>query len=299
MRARILTAVVSILAVAGVAAVTTSTADSASSSDAVAYRTLQSGMLVGFYDDAQVYGRTDWAFKQLRGLRAGIVRITIDWSTVAKRRPAEARRPGGQGLQLDGRRQRDLEGGREQGPRARDDLRDPALGRPRQKPSSSPHDRPAPLLARRRPSLQRHVPRRGRRERACAQAPGRPPLARVERAEQPRLPEAAVEAVPRRLAASERLRLREDLLGRLGRSPLDPPRRREGRLRRHGPAGERRPAQLAPVHLAARLHDLAAPRRPQALRRLRAPPVLLEQVRAARHRPDAPRSRSRSGTSAC
>src|SRR5829696_7101277 len=93
MRPRLLTAVVSILAVAGVAAVTTSTADSASSSDAVAYRTLQSGMLVGFYDDAQVYGRTDWAFTHLRGLRAGIVRITIDWSTVARRRPQKPADP--------------------------------------------------------------------------------------------------------------------------------------------------------------------------------------------------------------
>jgi hypothetical protein len=45
-------------------------------------------MVVGFYDDQQVYGRTDWAFRQLRSLRAGIVRITIDWATVAKRRPA-------------------------------------------------------------------------------------------------------------------------------------------------------------------------------------------------------------------
>ena len=44
-------------------------------------------MLVGFYDDQQVYGRTDWAFRQLRSLRAGIVRITIDWASVAKRRP--------------------------------------------------------------------------------------------------------------------------------------------------------------------------------------------------------------------
>jgi polysaccharide biosynthesis protein PslG len=44
-------------------------------------------MIVGFYDDEQVYGRTDWAFRQLRSLRAGIVRFTIDWSTVAKRRP--------------------------------------------------------------------------------------------------------------------------------------------------------------------------------------------------------------------
>ena len=185
------TAVVSILAVAGVAAVTTSTADSASSSDAVAYRTLQSGMLVGFYDDAQIYSR-NWAFKQLR-------RPAASSGSRSTGRPlpsdaAEARRPSRQGLQLDGRRPRDLEGGREQGPRPRDDLRDSALGRQRQKPSPSPHDRPAPLLARRGSPLQRHVPRRDSRERACA-PPGRPPLARVERAEQPCLPEAAVEAV--------------------------------------------------------------------------------------------------------
>jgi hypothetical protein len=50
-------------------------------------------MLVGFYDDAQVYGRTDWAFTQLRGLRTGIVRITIDWASVTKRRPAAPANP--------------------------------------------------------------------------------------------------------------------------------------------------------------------------------------------------------------
>jgi hypothetical protein len=70
-----------------------STAEPASGSDAATYRSLKSGMLVGFYDDAQVYGRTDWAFRQLRSLRAGIVRITIDWSRVAKRRPKAAANP--------------------------------------------------------------------------------------------------------------------------------------------------------------------------------------------------------------
>jgi hypothetical protein len=44
-------------------------------------------MLVGFYDDQSVYGRTEWAFGRLKSLRAGIVRITIEWSTVAQRRP--------------------------------------------------------------------------------------------------------------------------------------------------------------------------------------------------------------------
>jgi hypothetical protein len=78
---------VSLVAAAGIAVATSATADSASSSDSATYRTLGSGMLVGFYDDAQIYGRTPWAFTQLRSLRAGIVRITIDWATVANRRP--------------------------------------------------------------------------------------------------------------------------------------------------------------------------------------------------------------------
>jgi hypothetical protein len=45
------------------------------------------GMVVGFYDDEQVFGRTDWAFTQLKALRARALRITIDWSAVARRRP--------------------------------------------------------------------------------------------------------------------------------------------------------------------------------------------------------------------
>ena len=91
MYGRNLTALAAMLATAGVAAYTTSAADSAPS--APAYQSLRSGMLVGFYDDAQVYGRSDWAFNQLRNMRAGIVRITIDWSTVAKRRPRKAADP--------------------------------------------------------------------------------------------------------------------------------------------------------------------------------------------------------------
>lgn len=83
----------SLLAAAGVAVATSATADSASGSSAVTYRTLQSGMLVGFYDDEQVYGRTAWAFTQLRSLRAGIVRTTINWASVAKRRPAKPANP--------------------------------------------------------------------------------------------------------------------------------------------------------------------------------------------------------------
>ena len=80
-----------LLAGAGVAVATSPKADSAAT--APTYRTLQSGMLVGFYDDAQLYGRTDWAVTQLRSLRTGIVRITINWANVAKRRPAKPANP--------------------------------------------------------------------------------------------------------------------------------------------------------------------------------------------------------------
>jgi hypothetical protein len=69
------------LAAAGVAVSASSTANSASK------QTTASRMLVGFYDDEQIYGRTDWAFNQLKSLRAGVVRITLDWASVARRRP--------------------------------------------------------------------------------------------------------------------------------------------------------------------------------------------------------------------
>ena len=55
--------------------------------DSASKRSGASRMLFGFYDDAQVYGNTTWAFTQLRALRAGIVRTTLDWGAVARRRP--------------------------------------------------------------------------------------------------------------------------------------------------------------------------------------------------------------------
>jgi Glycosyl hydrolase catalytic core len=93
MSKRIAIVLVSLIAAAGVAVATSASAETSPSSSSASYRTLQSGMLVGFYDDASVYGRTDWAFRQLRTLRAGVVRITIDWSQVAKRRPTAPANP--------------------------------------------------------------------------------------------------------------------------------------------------------------------------------------------------------------
>jgi hypothetical protein len=75
------------LVAGGVAASASRDADSA------AKRTSASRMVVGFYDDAQVYGNTVWAVTQLKSLRAGIVRTTLDWSHVAKRRPLKPADP--------------------------------------------------------------------------------------------------------------------------------------------------------------------------------------------------------------
>ena len=61
--------------------------------DSAAKPSTASRMLFGFYDDAQIYGNTTWAFTQLRSLRAGVVRTTLDWPSVAKRRPARAADP--------------------------------------------------------------------------------------------------------------------------------------------------------------------------------------------------------------
>jgi hypothetical protein len=58
-----------------------------SSAESAPKRSTAAGMLVGFYDDESIYGRTDWAFRQLRSLRAGAIRITLDWASVARRRP--------------------------------------------------------------------------------------------------------------------------------------------------------------------------------------------------------------------
>jgi hypothetical protein len=80
-RKRVALTLVLLLAAAGVAVAASTNASSAPN------RATASKMIVGFYDDEQVFGRTDWAFTQLKSLKAGIVRITLDWAIVAKKRP--------------------------------------------------------------------------------------------------------------------------------------------------------------------------------------------------------------------
>ena len=75
------------LVAGGVAASASRDADSA------AKPATASRMLFGFYDDAQVIGNTTWAFTQLKSLRAGVVRSTLDWALVARRRPVKPADP--------------------------------------------------------------------------------------------------------------------------------------------------------------------------------------------------------------
>ena len=125
------------LAALTVCAVGATSAASAPSSSSSGYQTLKSGMIVGFYDDGLVYGRTDWAFNQLKSLRAGIVRITINWPTVATRAPEGGGRSGRPRVQLDAVDHVIAAGGQQEGPHPRHDLRDAALGGRRQEPLPS------------------------------------------------------------------------------------------------------------------------------------------------------------------
>ena len=264
-----LTLVLVLVLSAAVAAATTSR-----DADSAAQGSSATRMQFGFYDDAQVLGNPTWAFNQLRLLRAGVVRTTLDWATIARRRPVKPTDPADPAYNwtaVDQRRRRGRQEGDPRGPR---DLRHAALGRSRPEPGPAPRDRPPFLRERRREALQRHVHGQGAGERAGAHAAGRPKLARLERAEQPGLPPPAVEAGRAEVARPGRVRLREDLLGDLCRREVDPARRPEGRLRRHGPEGQRRTAQLAAVDVAARLHVLAPPRGREANGRLRAPSLL-------------------------
>jgi hypothetical protein len=243
---RIALILVSLLAAAAVAVATSTAADSAPSSSSATYRTLGSGMLVGFYDDEQVYGRTDWAFRQLRSLRAGIVRITIEWAKVAKRRPSAPADPADPAYNWT----------------AVDNvMSQAALNKVRVLATIYGTPRWAGVA-------QNRLPRRVVDLRLFAHAAARRYSGTYSVKESENEPARRLPAVRHWLAWNE------------PNNPVFPPQRREGRLRRHRSPWERRTTQLSTVHLAARLPDLAAPGEAQALRRLRAPPVLRQPLRA-------------------
>ncbi len=154
MHKRVALTLVLLLAAAGVAVAASTNAQSAQN------RATASKMLVGFYDDEQVFGRTDYAFTQLKSLKAGIVRITLDWAIVAKKRPTAPADPTDAAYEWDAYDKVIQAGCQEQGSRPDRDLRDAPVGRCRQEPAAAQRHRPPPVRLRGREALQRHV--RGR-----------------------------------------------------------------------------------------------------------------------------------------
>ncbi len=99
-------------------------------------------------------------------------------------------------------------------------------------------------------------------------------LDRLERAEQPGLPLAAVRAPGRQVGRRERDPVREDLQRRLCGHPRGRHLRREGRLRRHRAEGQRRTHDVAPLRRPALVPRGREEGRDEEVRRVRASPVL-------------------------
>ncbi len=190
-----------------------------------------------------------------RQVRAHDARLARGRADTARQPPGSRRSR----LQLDALRPRDR-GGRRPGDRRHvrrsGRRRRWANGGRRRRAPPTSCDGALRLRLRRCHALQRHVRRRGRRD----AAPGRA-VARLERAEQPDRPRAAVPQGARQVGDRERGGVREDLHRDLRRRA-----RRtdghEGRLRRHRPARQQLAQELAPVDLAARLPARGTDRRP-------------------------------------
>ena len=153
--------------------------------------------------------------------------------------------------------------------------------------------RPPQLRLRGGTAVQRQLPPGGRRPGLRRAAAGSPPVARLERAEQPRVPAHAVQEGQGALGRPERGRLRQDLQRGLRRGAS----RRCCKARR-SVAGSPLPA--ATTHRGRRgprcrrwRSSARQARRDEALRRVR-PPSLLRHARARRRR----RSRRRRPRSA-
>ena len=179
------------------------------------------------------------------------------------------------------------------------DLRDAELGerRARRRTRADARDRPAQLRARGGEALRRQFP--------DGQGGFLPPVqrvARLERAEQPALPGAAVR---RRRTGRSRARstTRRSAMPST-RRPRDAVRQRARRLRRHRPRGQQQSEERAAVGITARVPARRQEGRAEELRRLGAPPVLLgaDATRRRRSRSEPRRARrpppSRSATSA-
>src|SRR5262245_44324114 len=199
--------------------------------------------------------------------------------------PGERREPERLGLRLDDLRRDGQALGRQRRQAGLLDPLDPEVGQPCQEHGAAPPDRPPQLRIRRREALQRQLSPDSRRARPAR----RPALDGVERAEQPGLPEAAVhEDQPAQVQAREPPDLRRHVQRRHVGRPPDRARRREGGVRRNGPAREQHRNAASGIRLTAALLARAEAGR-CALRRLLAPSVLPAPQRVAAQAAARPR----------
>ena len=171
---------------------------------------------------------------QYQALHVGVLRVNLYWGGtlgVAKHRPFSASRPARRRLRLDDLRPHRAVRGRPRDQAALLDHRHATLGERRREPEPSPDELRAPARLRLRGgrALQRHL---RRRRRPCPA--GRSALGGMERAEQPRLPPAAVRPLEgERWVIASAPGVRQDLQRDLHRRARDDVRGRAGRLRCH------------------------------------------------------------------
>ena len=221
-----------------------------------------SKLQLGIFDDPQVLGRPDQTFPLLTQLRVQVIRVTLHWGgpigVAGDKRPKDATDPAdpaydwfpydravedadAAGIKVlfsivDTPHWANGDRGINRAPTKMSDLRDFAYA-----------------AAKRYSGF--YVPD-GRRRRSRDDddggraAAGRPALARLERAEQPGLPAAAVGAQEGQVGREQPGRLREALPVDLHRRPPDRARRREGRLRRDGAARQQQRRGIAPLDRA-------------------------------------------------
>ena len=220
----------------------------------------------------------------LKQLNTQLIRVNLVWGGAERRRQAPARQPDEPerpGLRLVGLRPHRLLRAAERDQGRLLDRRDAAVGERRE-------GRQRRARRTRSTSSASRPPRRARYSGTFKATDGRilPPvrqLARLERAEQPGLPAAAVQEGQGQGRDPERDRLREDLQrGRQGR-PQDHGRRVEGRVRRHRPARQQQPELVPARRVAAAVPARDEEGGREGLRRLRAPPVLRRPARDAEH----------------
>ena len=149
-------------------------------------------LIVGIFDEQSTLGDPTWAFHSVQAARrrgaAGQPLLGRPERRRAQEAPGERAQSERSRLRLVGLRRDGQAVGRQQDQTRLLDPLDAVVGRPGEEHGAAAEHRPSELRLRRREALQRQLPSDPRRDRPA----GRPALGRLERAEQPGLPEAPV-----------------------------------------------------------------------------------------------------------